>query len=69
MAVRWDLTRIDDGWIARDPAGNVKAYGATQKRALENVADAANESGDDITVRIHAEDGRVEELEYPRPAD
>jgi hypothetical protein len=67
---RWDVTRRDTGWIARDRAGSTKAQGATKVTAVRNTAAAAKRSRHPISVRIHKANGRIqEERTYPRSAD
>jgi Uncharacterized protein conserved in bacteria (DUF2188) len=67
---RWDVTKIDDGWVTRDQDGNVKAHGSTRDTAIRNTADAANAEDTDVVVRYHDEDGGIdEERRYPRRGD
>ncbi|HEY3723653.1 MAG TPA: DUF2188 domain-containing protein [Acidimicrobiia bacterium] len=67
---RWDVTKIDDGWVTRDQNGDVRAHGSTRDTATRNTADAANAEDNDVVVRYHDEDGHIEEERlYPRRGD
>jgi hypothetical protein len=67
---RWDVTRKNTGWIARDGAGRTKAQGPTKLTAVRNTAAAAKRSRGPVSVRIHKANGRIqEERTYPRSAD
>jgi hypothetical protein len=66
---RWDLKKADEGWAASD-GSNVMATASTKKEAVRQAGAAARRAGEPISLRIHGENGRIqEERTYPSGAD
>jgi hypothetical protein len=66
---RIDVVRKGDEWVG-ETKGGVVSRGETKVEAVQNTAKVAKADADAVTVKIHKEDGRIqEERTYPRSAD
>lgn len=66
---RYDVVKKGDEWVAQS-TGGVVARADTKEKAIRNTAAAAKAEPDAVTVKIHKEDGRIqEERTYPRKSD
>ena len=68
---RIDLVKKGDGWLGESGGRTVPGTKAeTKAAAVEQTAAVARRSSQPITVKIHKENGRIqEERTYPRSAD
>lgn len=68
---RIDVVKKGDKWVGENEGKTVRGTGApTKDEAVKNTATVANKSPDPVTVKIHKEDGRIqEERTYPGSAD
>lgn len=66
---RFDIVKKDEGWITKH-GDRVVARGATKDDAVHNAARVARSDPDAVTVKIHKQNGTIqEERTYPRAAD
>jgi hypothetical protein len=66
---RFDLVKKDDQWVARSGT-KVVARAAKKADAIRETARAARADPQPVSVRIHAQDGRIqEERTYPQKSD
>lgn len=66
---RIDVVKKDDSWIG-ESGGQAVSKGRTKEEAVRNTARVAKADSQAVTVRIHKENGRIqEERTYPRKAD
>jgi hypothetical protein len=66
---RIDVVKKDDKWVG-ESGGKPVSEGETKKEAVQNTARVAKADPDPVTVKIHKEDGRIqEERTYPSSAD
>lgn len=68
---RMDVVKGDDGWKAESGGQTVRGTKApTKAEAVKQTAAKARAAAEPVTVKIHKEDGRIqEERTYPRSAD
>lgn len=68
---RIDVIKKDDEWAGESKGRAVPGTRAPRKEeAVKKAAAAAKKSPDAVSVKIHKEDGRIqEERTYPRAAD
>lgn len=68
---RIDVVKKSDGWAGETGGRTVRGTKAdTKAEAVKKTAAVARKSTDPVTVKIHKEDGRIqEERTYPRAAD
>lgn len=68
---RIDVVKKGDKWVGESGGKTVRGTGATNKdRAVKNTAGVAKKSPEAVTVKIHKENGRIqEERTYPGSAD
>jgi hypothetical protein len=68
---RIDVVKKNDRWVGESGGRTVPRTGAPRKEdAVRNTARVARNSSQHVSVRIHKEDGRIqEERTYPRSAD
>ncbi len=68
---RWDVVKKGDRWRAERKGRAVPNTGADRKEdAVRNTAQKARAGTKPVTVKIHKENGRIqEERTYPRSAD
>jgi hypothetical protein len=66
---RIDVVKKGDGWVA-ETAGKAVARAPVKTEAVRATAKVAKASPEAVTVKIHKENGRIqEERTYPRSAD
>ena len=66
---RIDVSKKGDEWVGTQ-SGRVVSRGDTKTEAVRNTAAVAKAQADAVTVKIHKEDGTIqEERTYPRSAD
>jgi len=66
---RVDITKAGDQWVAKS-GGKVVAKADKKVDAVRETAREARKMAEDVTVKIHKENGRIqEERTYPRAAD
>jgi predicted Zn-dependent protease len=66
---RIDIVKKGNEWVAQS-GGEVVARAARKEDAIRETAKVAKADPDSVTVKIHTEDGRIqEERTYPRSAD
>jgi hypothetical protein len=66
---RIDVVKKGDGWVA-ESAGKEVARAPVKTEAVRATAEVAKASPETVTVKIHKENGRIqEERTYPRSAD
>ena len=67
---RIDVVKTDKGWAGKDRQGNKVAAAPTKTETVQKVAKVAKADRSPVTVKIHKQDGRIqEERTYPRSAD
>ena len=68
---RIDVVQKGDKWVGQSGGKTVRGTGATRKDdAVRNTARVAKRDSQPVTVKIHKQDGRIqEERTYPRKAD
>ena len=68
---RIDVVKKDDGWVGESGGQTVRNTKApTKDGAVKKTAQVARNSPEPVSVRIHKEDGQIqEERTYPRSAD
>jgi hypothetical protein len=68
---RIDVVKKDEKWVGESGGKTVRGTGAPNKdQAIKNTAEVAKKSSEPVTVKIHKENGRIqEERTYPGPAD
>lgn len=68
---RIDVVKKGDKWVGESGGRTVRGTGAPNKdQAVKNTAGVAKKSPEPVTVKIHRENGRIqEERTYPRSAD
>jgi hypothetical protein len=68
---RMDVVKTDDGWRAKSGGQTVRGTKAPTKAAtVQRTAAAARKAPEAVTVKIHKENGRIqEERTYPSKAD
>ena len=66
---RIDIVKSGDQWVARS-GGNQLGSAPTKQEVVRLTAQTAREDPEDVSVRIHKQNGQVqEERTYPRRAD
>jgi hypothetical protein len=66
---RIDVVKQGDQWVGKT-SSDVVSRGATKEEAVRNTAAVAKADPQPVSVRIHKEDGKIqEERTYPRSAD
>lgn len=66
---RIDVVKKDDHWVA-ESSGRTVASAPRKVEAVRKTAAVAKADPNDVTVKIHKENGRIqEERTYPRRAD
>lgn len=66
---RMDVVKKGDEWVA-ESQGKTVARAPRKEDAVRAAADIAKADAEAVTVKIHKEDGRIqEERTYPRKAD
>jgi hypothetical protein len=66
---RVDVVKKGDEWVAQS-AGRILARAPLKAEAVRATAKVAKAAPQPVTVKIHKEDGRIqEERTYPRSAD
>jgi hypothetical protein len=66
---RIDVVKKGDGWVA-EGGGRRVASGSTKVEAVRRTAHAARRDPAAVTVKIHKQNGRIqEERTYPQAAD
>jgi hypothetical protein len=66
---RIDVIKKGDGW-AGESGNKVVTRAPTKAETVRKTADVAKADSQPVTVKIHKEDGRIqEERTYPRSAD
>ena len=66
---RIDVVKKPGGWVAETKTGKV-AEAPTKDQAIKRTAQVARAEPGPVTVKIHKENGRIqEERTYPRSAD
>lgn len=69
-AKRVDVSKQGDKWVAKTKQDKVVASAPKKVDAVKKTAAAARKDPEAVTVRIHKENGRIqEERTYPRSAD
>jgi hypothetical protein len=64
-----DVLKKDDEWLVKEGSRTVDRA-PTKSEAVKKAADGARKAPEAITVKIHKEDGKIqEERTYPRSAD
>lgn len=68
---RIDVVKKGDKWVGESDGKTVRGTGASLKAdAVKNTAGVARRADEPVTVKIHKEDGRIqEERTYPSGAD
>jgi hypothetical protein len=68
---RIDVVKKRDGWAGETGGSTVRGTkGTTKAEAVKKVAAAAKKDPEPVSVRIHKENGQIqEERTYPRSAD
>lgn len=68
---RIDVVKKGDYWLGESEGRTVRGTKArTKAEAVRQTAEVARKASDPVTVKIHGEDGRIqEERTYPRSAD
>lgn len=68
---RIDVVKKGDKWVGESGGKTVRGTGAPRKTdAVKNTAGVADRAAEPVTVKIHKEDGRIqEERTYPGSAD
>jgi hypothetical protein len=66
---RIDIVKQGNEWVAKS-GGDIVARATRKEDAVRETAKVAKADSEAVSVRIHTEDGRVqEERTYPRSAD
>ena len=67
---RLDLVKKNNEWVAQTGSKQVVARARTKEDAVRKTARVARADSQSVTVKIHKENGRIqEERTYPRKAD
>jgi Uncharacterized protein conserved in bacteria (DUF2188) len=68
---RIDVVKKGDKWVGENAGKTVRGTGAaTKDQAIKNTAGVAKKAPEPVSVKIHKENGRLqEERTYPRSAD
>lgn len=67
---RVDVTKKGNEWVAKTRSGDTVARAPKKVDAVRKTASAAKRDPQAVSVRIHKENGRIqEERTYPRKAD